>query len=108
MFLDAMLTLAMTLQGEVTYKDDIGVIGIRRNVLSDIITKVHPDTPAQYAGLLVGDRILWVEGGEIDGPPGTIVTIRIRRGREVIVFKIERQAVSELPQLNRSNYTKNR
>lgn len=108
MFLDICLTLAMTLQGQATFKDDIGVIGIRRNVLSDVITRVHPDTPAQAAGLLVGDKILWVEGGEIDGQPGTVVTIRVKRGKEIIVFKIERQAVSELPQLNRSNYTKNR
>ena len=37
MFLDLCLTLAMTLQGQATFKDDIGVIGIRRNVLSDVL-----------------------------------------------------------------------
>ena len=61
MFLDICLTLAMTLQGQATFKDDIGVIGIRGNVLSDVITKVHPDTPAQAAGLVKVVNLLLVQ-----------------------------------------------
>lgn len=104
------LALATVLQGQVSNVEDIGVIGIRVNKLWDTISVVHPGTPAEKAGLLKGDQILTVDGkwdGEIDGKPGTSVTLKIRRGRQILEFSIEREALHTLPGLNRKLY-KNR
>lgn len=109
--LDLALATLVTLQGYVSNIDDIGVIGVRINVLSDSIAVVHPGTPAEEAGIQKGDRIVSVNGnpfGEITGPPESLVTIKVKRGKEYIEFKVRRVALHSLPQLNRSNYSKNR
>ncbi|MDE2973574.1 MAG: S41 family peptidase [Gemmatimonadota bacterium] len=55
------------------------------------VTAVFRGTPAEGAGMLVGDRIVWVEGYDatdwsldqardsIRGPPGTVVRVRVER-----------------------------
>jgi len=55
------------------------------------VTAVFRSTPAEGAGMLVGDRIVWVEGYDatdwsldqardsIRGPPGTVVRVRVER-----------------------------
>lgn len=99
--------LAMTLQGQVVNEEDLGVIGVRINVLSDTISEVHSGCPAQEAGLLPGDRILTVDGkggGEITGKPDTYVAIKIKRGKLIITYLVKRKALHELPQLKRSSY----
>lgn len=109
--LDLALAALVTLQGHVSNIEDIGVIGVRIHVLSDTVSEVHPGTPAEEAGILKGDRIVSVDGnpfGEITGPPESLVTLKIKRGKEYIEFKVRRVALHSLPQLNRSNYPKNR
>ena len=71
------------------------------------ITAVFRDTPAEGAGVLVGDRIVWVEGHDsrdwtldqardsIRGEPGSTVRIRVARDgfTESIPFSIVRDNV---------------
>ena len=105
------LIVAMVLQGQISNTEDIGVIGVRVNVLSDTISKVHPNTPAEQVGLQKGDKIVSVDGnpfGEVTGPPDTDVTLKIKRGKEVFTVTVRRVGVHSLPTLNPSNYPKNR
>ncbi len=71
------------------------------------ITAVFRDTPAEGAGMMVGDRIVWVEGHDardwtldqardsIRGTPGSVVRIRVARDgfTEPIPFSIVRDNV---------------
>lgn len=80
----------------------IGRLGARVTV-----TAVFRGYPADGAGMLVGDRIVWVEGHDatdwsldqardsIRGPPGTVVRIRVARDgiRDPIPLDIVRDSV---------------
>lgn len=71
------------------------------------VTAVFRDTPAEGVGVLVGDRIVWVEGNDahdwtldqardsIRGEPGSVVRIRVARDgfAEPISFSIVRDNV---------------
>lgn len=71
------------------------------------VTAVFRDTPAEGVGMLVGDRIVWVEGKDardwtldqardsIRGEPGSVVRIRVARDgfTEPIPFSIVRDNV---------------
>jgi len=71
------------------------------------VTAVFRGTPAEGAGMVVGDRIVWVEGHDatewsldqardsIRGPPGTVVRLRVARDGFVdpIPMDIERDSV---------------
>ena len=73
----------LVLQGQATYNNDVGIIGVRLSVLSNTVSLVHPGTPAEEVGLKKGDVILDVDGkadGEITGEPDTPVTCRGRPG----------------------------
>lgn len=68
-------------------------IGVQIGLLNArvTVTAVFRGTPAQGAGMLVGDRIVWVEGhsatdwtldqarDSIRGPPGSVVRLRVAR-----------------------------
>ncbi len=71
------------------------------------VTAVFRGTPAEGAGMVVGDRIVWVEGHDatewsldqardsIRGPPGTVVRLRVTRDgfMDPIPMDIERDSV---------------
>src|SRR5205823_14560077 len=84
-----------------------GTLGLRV-VPSDrraLVTNVLPDQPAAQAGILVGDRLLAIDGRDVDGlgpsairflmtpPPGTKVTLSLetttgtRRTAELVTTK---------------------
>lgn len=67
------------------------------------ITSVTPDGPADQAGIQLGDRLLTVDGLEVDtlespdqlsnlvrGEVGTVVTLTLQRGNETLSFAITR------------------
>jgi len=89
------VAILMALSGGVNYTEDLGVIGIRRNVLTNEIAVVHKDTPAEAAGLKKGDKIVSTE--EISGRPGTTVTLVVKRDGKLLTFVIERVGVHTLP-----------
>jgi carboxyl-terminal processing protease len=70
------------------------------------IVRVYPNTPAQRAGIKVGDKIVSVDGldvvsyptdevaNKVKGPEGTPVTIGIMRGTELLSFTLNRARFS--------------
>ena len=76
-----------------TNTGDYAGIGVQISPLGGrvTVTAVFRDTPAEGAGMMVGDRIVWVEGHDardwtldqardsIRGKPGSIVQIRVAR-----------------------------
>ena len=73
------------------------------------IVRVYPDTPAEAAGLRMGDRILAVDGTEVSGADGRVyneavnmirgvdgseVTLTLRRGSETLDIPVTRGDVS--------------
>lgn len=72
------------LHGNVSRAKSLGVIGITVSFGGKGIVNVHPNTPAEKAGLKKGDKILKVEDAEgrhdIDGKPYTEVSLTIKRG----------------------------
>lgn len=97
------LVLAVTLQGGVSTSDGIGVVGIRvdhRLFQRDVVSIVYHGSPAEKAGMKVGDEIYLVnshEWGEVTGPPGTDVSIVIERGPDEIEFLMERVDSRTIP-----------
>ncbi len=83
----------------------IGVT-LRRAEGALVLTEVYPDTPAERAGLRVGDIIVRVDGistagmvpkdatAHIRGPEGSKVTIEVLRINDVLVFEVERAEVN--------------
>lgn len=98
----------IVLQGKVTRAKSLGVIGITVSVTGKGIVNVHPNTPAERAGLKKGDKILKVEDAEgrhdIDGRPYTYCSILVKRGDQapfiVIVQRLPHQEVQN-PQVRK-------
>jgi hypothetical protein len=69
-----------------------GGIGIHINY--NEVTRVVPGYPAYEAGILVGD-MLWTPVSDIQGPPGTIVVIKLVRPstHEHLTFTIVRDRI---------------
>jgi len=57
---------------------------------AETIGTVHSGYPADLAGLLEGDEVVSVEGNYIPGPPGTEVTMLIKRNGISRVYTITR------------------
>ena len=71
-----------------------GRVGVRINAWTDKILYVYPGSPADTAGLKAGDKIVEVKDeygkSDIPGPSGTLVTIKVKRHKEILIFTIER------------------
>ena len=86
----------------------IGVT-VHHDVLNDIITftEVIPDSPAQEAGILPGDRFYAVDGvltqelgfdeslSRARGEAGTVVEITVLRGEQILTFEITRRPITD-------------
>jgi carboxyl-terminal processing protease len=89
---------------------NFGGIGVAMSVVKDkdgeiTIIDVFEDTPAYRAGLKPGDKIVEVDGKNVKdysvdtvqsmirGPKGTPVNLTIRRGKDLINFKIIRDII---------------
>lgn len=103
----------MTAEEYAAYTDDRSgsYVGVGIHVVFDpdaeaiAIYRVTPDSPAEQAGLLAGDRIIAVEGVEVSaatyseavdlvaGEEGSAVTMTIRRGEETLEKRITRAKV---------------
>lgn len=74
-----------------------GGIGIEEtyNKIFDLTTivTVYPGYPADEAGLMVGDHIIWADQPQIIGPPGTKLTMKIQRGNIFFTVVIVRGKV---------------
>jgi carboxyl-terminal processing protease len=92
-----------------TNTGDYAGIGVQISALGGrvTVTAVFRDTPAEGAGMMVGDRIVWVEGHDardwtldqardsIRGKPGSVVQIRVARDgyRDAIPLSMVRDNV---------------
>lgn len=71
-----------------------GGIGVRTD-WDHKVTRVYLDSPAERAGIEVGDKIVTVDSkkhGTCRGTPGSVAHITVKRGLGVMEFEIERRA----------------
>ena len=75
-----------------------GRLGIRFDSLG-VIIEVFKNTPAEEAGLLIGDKIItangfsWSRTTDMTGDPGTSIDITIQRKDQTIPFRIVRRVL---------------
>ncbi|CAN5649186.1 hypothetical protein BH10CYA1_BH10CYA1_14710 [soil metagenome] len=92
---------ATTLVGGIQYRDVEGRIGVRINH-SGRVHKVHPQSPAEIAGIQKGDVITSVNGlrkgfvGKIHGRPGTFANLTVRRAGEELSFSVPRVEIFQI------------
>ena len=92
---------SLVLQGYISNTCRPGFIGVRLNSYSYGIIEVYHGTPAERAGLIAKDQITFVEGGRIEGEPGSVVELTIKRGQEFFKVKVTRAPIDELPPVYR-------
>jgi len=86
---------ATTLVGVIKYHEVEGRIGVRVNH-SGRVHRVHPQSPAEVAGIQKGDVITSVDGtrssvvGRIHGQPGTVAHLTVRRNGDELMFAVPR------------------
>ena len=92
------LVLAVFLFGYVSNLD--GRVGVRVSHGSNTINHVYRYSPATEIGLEVGDIILSSDGhkgtSHMTGPCGSIILIKIKRGKEVYNYYTERRSWKEV------------
>jgi len=87
--------VAVALTGQVTYCNVLGRIGITIGQ-NGRISHVHPFSPAAEAGLLKNDRVRQVDHhqkldiDDINGDPGTSVSLTVERDHNQFEVNIER------------------
>lgn len=91
---------ALTLDGSVEKTDVEGRIGVRIST-TGFISKVHPGSPAEQAGLRKHDTVLAVDGKkhaieEISGEPGSCVLLNVKRGWRKFEIAVERTDVRQI------------
>jgi C-terminal processing protease CtpA/Prc len=67
-----------------------GRIGIKYDPARHRIVTVFKHTPAEEAGLRVGDIVLHVDASDITGPSYTKVHLTLRRGTRIFTVELER------------------
>jgi len=95
---------ADVLYGAVQYKNAAGRIGVSVNK-KGLIKLVHPDSPAEQAGLAPGDIVESVNGKvkdvfHIHGTPETYVNLMVRRGDSKFFVKVKRIDYHEIRRNN--------
>ena len=101
------------LHGKISKAKSLGVIGITVSIGGKGIVNVHPNTPAEKAGLKKGDKILKVDDAEgrhdIDGRPYTEVSLLIKReGMEPFIVIVQRLPHQEVQNAQVQKYFKGR
>jgi C-terminal processing protease CtpA/Prc len=77
---------------KINCKDSYNGIGITKSG-SCVITRVFKGYPADKAGLLSGDLIISPDCGQIRGPEGSTIHMKIMRGSHVINLDIVREKI---------------
>lgn len=95
----AMILFALTYNAGIT--NEVGRIGIKDVPKTGKIVKVCRNSPADKAGLKVGDVIISADGvsgpdRQIKGEVGTEVTLVIRRKKEVFTVTVLRVSESTI------------
>lgn len=78
-------------------KDDcqeyFGGIGVEVNLNKSQVTKVYDGYPASRAGIMRGDILIPVDGGDVRGEIGTKIILKIVRQYEVRVLELTREKI---------------
>ncbi|HKY01680.1 MAG TPA: RIP metalloprotease RseP [Burkholderiales bacterium] len=72
--------------------DILGRLGLHAPDVPVLLGEILPDTPAERAGLLNGDRILAVDGEPVTGPQQLVKRIVVAAGK-TLKFSVERTGV---------------
>jgi C-terminal processing protease CtpA/Prc len=107
MFIE-MLT-ALAIEGSVvkTNRPGLGILGVRINSATRKIIKVHDKGAAKEAGLLAGDKILWVYENNNKlrpGDPGEEVKLTILRKSDTFDVTVVRKDVREMESKELNQY----
>lgn len=70
-----------------------GGIGLTQDWTTSTVRRVYPGYPAEHAGVMRGDVIISIDGGEITGEVGTITRFSVIRGNSTINFEIVRDKI---------------
>lgn len=94
------LIAAIVLQGQVSNDSTEGVIGIRWSWMTDKVYRVYKDSPADQAGIQIGDKIIKVKDDEghleIRGDSFSYVNITIKRDGKVLQFRVMRAPENQI------------
>jgi len=85
---------AKLLIGMIQYHEVEGKIGIKVSNQGKV-HRVHPNSPAEAAGIRQGDLITTVDGKRnnvpnIHGTPGTLVSLTLKRAGDTLEFNVPR------------------
>lgn len=90
-----------------TNKPGLGILGIRINSATRKIIKVHDRGAAKEAGLVAGDKILWVYENNNKlrpGDPGDEVKLTILRKNDTFDVTLVRKDVREMENKELNQY----
>lgn len=91
------------LVGKVT--NEVGRIGVDES-LDRTVTRVYPDSPAEKAGIQIGDKIYAIDGkigargfGEVD----TVCRVTVKRKKQYIDFECRRVSLAKFKKVKDVN-----
>ncbi len=95
------LLICGMLEGSAVKTDSpgLGILGLRWNPSTRVIIKVHDKGPAKEAGLLAGDKIIYIDENNNKlrpGDPGEKVNLTIKRNKDTFEVTLTRKDVREL------------